>query len=134
MYEVAHAVSSPHLCSSLCGFLTPCRYSNFSVPEVLVATNHCKTVLVLFSETYSPFLTLPSTGFVGCTGQSMLHTNCPWMLGSTSHPLNQPEVPCQALESSSRHPKHISPQIALCFSQKSPAYTHYMQRIESKQV
>lgn len=110
------------------------KYSDFSVPEVLVATNHFKMVLPVFSETCSPFLTIPSTGFVGRMEQCMLCMNCPWMLGSTSHPLNQPKVPCQALESTSRHPKYTSPQVALWFSQKSPVYIHYMQRIESKQV
>lgn len=31
------------------------RYSDFSVPEVLVATNHFKMVLPTFSETCPPF-------------------------------------------------------------------------------
>lgn len=64
----------------------------------------------------------------------MLHMNYPWMLGSTSHVLKTPEVPCQALEQGSRHPKYTSPQIALLYSQKSPGYTPYMQKIEPKQV
>jgi len=88
------------------------RYSDFSVPEVLVATNHFKMVVSVFSETCPPFLTFPSTEFVGCAEQCMLHMNCLLMLGSMSRPLNQPEAVYQALESTSVHPKYTSSQIA----------------------
>lgn len=90
-YEVVHVVSSPHLRSSLRGFVTLCRYSDFSVPDLLVATNHCKMVLPGFSETCSPFLTFLSPGFVGGTGQRVLHMNCPGCLAAPHAPSANPK-------------------------------------------
>lgn len=81
--KVTHIISFQHLHSSLCIFFTLYELSDFSIPEVLAATGHSKTVLPVCSP---HLLTVPSTWYVGCTEQCKWGVNSLTMLGRTSWP------------------------------------------------
>lgn len=85
--KVTHIISFPHLHSSLCSVFTLYKFSDFSVPEILAATGHSKTVLPVCSP---HLLTFPSKGFVRCTEQCVWGVNMLTMLGRISRPPPMP--------------------------------------------
>lgn len=111
--KVTHIIFFPHLHSSLCSFLTLYKFSDFSVPEILAATGHSKTVLPVCSP---HLLTFPSKGFVRCT--VCVRCEQPHYAWQNLMPPSQYQVPCQTLESTSRHPKDTTSKITPQFSQQ----------------